>query len=152
MSSNKSLRTQTYKDTTNLIADAKNLNMEIILIGDFNAVPDRSSNMSRANLFFSQLNELQLFNVFDLLHNNANQFFLSFFHSAGHQPTRIDHIYCISLIAAGINTIDTTAIDPHISDHSIVYTNISIAEITVTTKSKTKLQRNLIYDQMDNKS
>lgn len=152
-SSNKTLRKQTYNDTIKLIAEAKGLNMEIILLGDFNAVPDRPSNMSHANLFFSQLDELQLFNVFDLIHDNANQFFPSFFHSAKYQPTRIDHIYCSSLIAAGINFTDVTAVDPHVSDHSIVFTNISIAEINISTKTKNQIKKKTYqYDQMDDKS
>ena len=65
-SSDSSLRNKTIVEVTKLLNHAKLNNMHVILLGDFNAVPNRRTNPSHSDAFFEQLDNNNIFNLFDL--------------------------------------------------------------------------------------
>ena len=150
-SSNLQLRMQTIKEVTDLIRQALSTDMNIILLGDFNAEPNRPINPSKTNEFFTKLQSLNIFNSCDLLHPNANITHPTFRHSICSTPSCIDHVYTSSSLSTGLTNSCIIDIDPQYSDHSIVSSTILIPELTKKTISSKAIKKILfLYDNTNN--
>ena len=146
-SNNPQLRTQTIKEVSEIIRQALSTNMQIILLGDFNAVPNRPNNPSKINEFFALLNSLNLFNTCDLLHNDANTSHPTFHRPNSSTNSRIDHIFVSSALLTGLSSSTIANIEPQYTDHSIVCNKILIPEMTHRTISPKAIKKlTFLYD------
>ena len=122
--------------------------MHVILLGDFNAVPNRRTNPSHSDAFFEQLDNNNIFNSFDLLYDDANVKFPTFNNVNNHAPTRIDHIFCSDELAVNIQAADTIDIDYTMSDHKIATTSFHISELVPKSNKSPIKKISFKYDSM----
>src|SRR5215216_2403113 len=149
-SSNVQLRTQTIKEVSEIIQQALTKNIHIILLGDFNAVPNRVINPSKSNEFFALLKTYNIFNSCDLVHDNADITHTTYRLSPTSTSSRIDHIFFSNALSNGILSSEVISVDPQYTDHSIVVTKITIPEITQRTISPKAIKKTVfLYDNIN---
>ncbi|CAI2192420.1 7051_t:CDS:2, partial [Funneliformis geosporum] len=139
-SSDITLRNKTYVAITKLLNQAKLDNMQVILLGDFNAVHSQINNPSNSNKFFEQLDNDNIYNTFDLLFDDANAKFPTFNNKICLTSFRIDHIYCSDRLAIDIYTATVIDVDEDFTDHNIAITSFYISEL-VPRSNKTSAKK-----------
>src|SRR5215216_1380157 len=123
-------------------------NMQVILLGDFNAVPSQANNPSNSNKFFEQLDNDNIYNTFDLLFDDANARFPTFNNKICITPSRIDHIYCSDRLAIDIHTATIIEVDDTFTDHNIATTSFYISELVPQSNKAPTKKISFHYDKM----
>jgi exonuclease III len=149
--SNDELRSDIFNKTKTKILDAFQNNMSIILLGDFNADPNRPRNIKYSHQFFRDLDALNLINTYSLVPHNHNDL-LNSYHGKP-TPSRIDHIYLSHDLISQFLDHTVIEMDPEITDHNIVSNKLYLNTfITTTARTSTYKKLTFLYDRMTDQS